>query len=120
MFGPIDSSPGTARVSARAQLAAWGRSDLAEDVEEIVSELVTNAVNASERDATPIALRLVLTTASVAVEVFDSAPGVPVAYAPPEGAESGRGLQIVAALARDWGWSPTSNGKVVWAEVAAS
>jgi hypothetical protein len=118
-LGPIDSSPRTARASARAQLSEWGRPELANDVEEIVSELITNAVKASERDATPVALRLLLTSASVVVEVFDSAPGVPVVYEPGPGAESGRGLQIVAALSIGWGWSPTANGKVTWAEIPA-
>jgi anti-sigma regulatory factor (Ser/Thr protein kinase) len=30
---------------------------------------------------------------------------------------SGRGLQMVEALARAWGWEPRSWGKVVWAEL---
>jgi anti-sigma regulatory factor (Ser/Thr protein kinase) len=110
-LGPIDTSPRTARASARAQLSAWGRAELAADVEEIVSELVTNAVKASERDGTAVALRMILTSVSVVVEVFDRAPGVPVAYSPGAEAESGRGLQIVAALAARWGWSPAGNAK---------
>jgi anti-sigma regulatory factor (Ser/Thr protein kinase) len=117
-LGPIATSPGTARASARAQLCAWGRGDLAEAAEAVVSELATNAVQASERAATPIVLRLVLTTRSVFVEVFDSAPGCPAPRPQGPAAESGRGLQIVAALAADFGWNPTPTGKVVWAEVA--
>lgn len=75
-------------------------------------------MQASERDATPIAVRLILTTRSVFVEVFDSAPGCPAPRQPDPAAESGRGLQIVTALAADFGWCPTATGKVVWAEVA--
>jgi len=42
---PADpSSPSTARAHARSVLRAWGVSDLAETVELLVSELVTNAV----------------------------------------------------------------------------
>ena len=52
------------------------------------------------------------------VEVFDNAPGVPVTQELKAGAESGRGLYLVAALARNWGWTPTANGKVTWAEIA--
>ena len=48
----------------------WGRADLSDDTESIVAELVANAVQASERDATPVALRLFLAAASVVVEVF--------------------------------------------------
>jgi hypothetical protein len=119
-LGPYDSSPRTARVSARAQLSEWGRADLADDTEAVVSELVTNAVRASEQDATPVAVRLVLTDASVVVEVFDCAPGVPVAREPSVVAESGRGLQMVASMSLRWGWTPIGSGKAVWAEVAAS
>jgi hypothetical protein len=117
-LGPIDTSPGTARASARAQLAAWGRADLAADAEAVVSELVTNAVRASERAGSPVAVRLILTTRSVFVEVLDYAPGVPAPREADPAAESSRGLLLVASIARDWGWTPTQSGKVVWAEVA--
>lgn len=32
-------------------------------------------------------------------------------------AESGRGLFLVDAVARDWGWEPAGTGKQVWARV---
>jgi anti-sigma regulatory factor (Ser/Thr protein kinase) len=119
-LGPYDSSPRTARASARTWLAQWGRADLSADVETIVSELTTNAVRASERAGTPVVVLLVLTSRSVAVEVLDSGPGVPVRREPGPGAESGRGLALVAALSADWGWTPARGGKIVWAEIAAS
>jgi len=117
-LGAIDSSPRTARASAAAQLCEWGRADLAGDAGLVVSELVTNAVQASTAAGTAVGLRLVLTTGSVFVEVHDRAPGHPMACEPGPGSESGRGLQIVAALAADWGWTPTADGKVTWAEIA--
>jgi anti-sigma regulatory factor (Ser/Thr protein kinase) len=117
-LGPYDSSPRTARVSARAQLSQWSRADLADDTAAVVAELVANAVQASERDATPVALRLVLTPRSVVVEIFDRAPGEPAPAAASAEAESGRGLRLVASLSCDWGWARTQEGKVVWAEVA--
>jgi anti-sigma regulatory factor (Ser/Thr protein kinase) len=116
-LGAIDSSPRTARASARAQLCQWRRPDMAGDTETVVSELVTNAVQASEREATPVALRLVLTTSSVVVEVLDSAPGEPVPAVASADAVSGRGLLMVAVLSADWGWTRTQGGKVVWAEL---
>jgi signal transduction histidine kinase len=117
-LGAIPTSPCTARASARAQLSAWGRADLAADVEEIVSELTTNAVQASQSAGTPLAVRLILTTASVIVEVLDYAPGIPAPRQPDAAAESGRGLLLVASIAREWGWTPAHGGKLVWAEVA--
>jgi Histidine kinase-like ATPase domain len=32
--------------------------------------------------------------------------------------ESGRGLDVIAALAVDWGWHPDQFGKVVWCELS--
>jgi anti-sigma regulatory factor (Ser/Thr protein kinase) len=116
-LGPIPSTPRTARASVVAQLSAWQRADLADVAEAVVSELVTNAVQASERAATPVALRMILTTRSVFVEVFDSAPGCPAPREPDLAAEFGRGLRIVTALAADFGWNPTPTGKIVWAEI---
>jgi anti-sigma regulatory factor (Ser/Thr protein kinase) len=118
-LGAYDSSPRTARASARAWLSQWGRSELSDDTETVVGELVANAVQASERNATPVALRLALARGSVLVEVFDSAPGRPAPREADHTAESGRGLHMVAALSRDWGWAPARGGKVVWAEVPA-
>ena len=117
-LGPIDSSPRTARVSATAQLAQWGRGHLSDDTASIVSELVANAVAASAPAGTPVALGLTLTESSVVVEVFDRAPGEPVPGTPAPDAESGRGLHLVAVLSRHWGWTPLPGGtKVVWSVI---
>src|ERR1700732_400194 len=48
----------------------------------------------------------------------DGDPGneTPMPRQPDWGGESGRGLQIVGALAHVWGWSPIAgHGKAVWA-----
>lgn len=119
-LGAYDSSPRTARASARAWLSQWGRSDLADDTETVVAELVANAVRASERAGTPVALRLIMAPGSVVVEVFDNAPGMPALREADHVAESGRGLHLVAAISARWGWSPARSGKVVWAVLAAS
>ena len=119
-LGPIDASARTARVSATAQLAQWGRGHLSDDTASIVAELVANAVAASAPAGTPVALGLTLTESSVMAEVFDRAPGEPVPRAAPPEAESGRGLHLVAVLSSRWGWAPLPGGtKVVWAIVAA-
>jgi anti-sigma regulatory factor (Ser/Thr protein kinase) len=119
-LGAYHSSPRTARASARAWLSQWARADLSDDTETVVAELVANAVRASERDGSPVALRLVLAPGSMVVEVFDSAPGVPALREADYVAESGRGLHVVAALSRGWGWAPARGGKVVWAAITAS
>lgn len=116
---PADSSARTARMSVTAQLAAWDRSRLTGDTGAVTAELVANAVTASAPAGTPVRLGMILTESSVLVEVFDCAPGEPVAVAAAPDAESGRGLRIVAALSRQWGWIPLRSSKVVWAEVPA-
>jgi hypothetical protein len=55
------------------------------------------------------------------VDVRDWASGTPHLAARPAAADdvpdSGRGLQVVAALANDWGVTPKVIGKSVWAEL---
>jgi hypothetical protein len=57
----------------------------------------------------------------VRIEVHDSAC-VPVPAQCRRGAddESGRGLEVIAALASGWGWHPDPHGKVVWCELTVS
>jgi anti-sigma regulatory factor (Ser/Thr protein kinase) len=119
-----------ARQLARFALSAQGLGALAEDTELVVSELVTNAVRASETVDPPkagagapgllatIRVRVLAYQAGVVVEVWDSDPGSPVRRDAVLGAEGGRGLVIVAALCRDWGYFHTADGdKVVWADL---
>ncbi|MFH9353870.1 ATP-binding protein [Kitasatospora sp. NPDC017646] len=85
----------------------------------LLSELVTNACRhaRSPRDRL-IGVRLLLPTRSVLrVEVYDASDDLPVPrHAAPED-ESGRGLELVAALATSWGADPRGKGyvgKTVW------
>jgi histidine kinase-like protein len=57
----------------------------------------------------------------VRIEVHDSAC-VPVPVQCRRGAddESGRGLEVIAALASEWGWHPDPHGKVVWCDLTVS
>ncbi|MFE3873525.1 ATP-binding protein [Kitasatospora sp. NPDC059146] len=89
----------------------------------LLSELVTNACHHARgpRDRL-IGVRLLLPTPTLLrVEVSDASPKLPVPrHAAPED-ESGRGLELVAALATSWGAEPRGKGyigKTVWFELA--
>jgi hypothetical protein len=115
----------------------------------LVSELVTNAVQAVEAAqlaqdrqelapgmqrvallAGPAMISLVLTERldclRIEVHDFACAPVPRSAGSAPRAAdqelledETGRGLCVVDALAARWGWQPSPFGKVVWCEIEA-
>ncbi|MEU7134345.1 SpoIIE family protein phosphatase [Streptomyces sp. NPDC046261] len=102
-----------ARRLVRDRLAAWGLATAAPVAEQLVGEVVGNAVRHAE--TRQVGLRLVRTDVLLC-EVTDddhTLPGL-LAVAPDE--EYGRGLRVVSALAREWGASHTGRGKTVWFE----
>ncbi|MET9105081.1 SpoIIE family protein phosphatase [Streptomyces zhihengii] len=112
---PEDAAPGRARRLARRALERWGLEDLSDSVELLVSEVVTNAVRYAER---PVMLRL-LRTEVLRCEVGDDSPQLPRQRRARDTDEGGRGLFLVNRLARRWGATRLSTGKVVWFELPA-
>ncbi|MFK8907118.1 SpoIIE family protein phosphatase [Streptomyces sp. YS-3] len=110
---PEDSAPGRARRLARRALDRWGLEELTDSVELLVSEVVTNAVRYAER---PVTLRL-LRTDVLRCEVGDDSPQLPRQRRARDTDEGGRGLFLVNRLARRWGATRLSGGKVVWFEL---
>jgi anti-sigma regulatory factor (Ser/Thr protein kinase) len=89
----------------------------------LVSELVTNAIAAASKTratAKPrVWLSIVRSGEVVRLEVHDSAQVAVPAICHRNGEEeSGRGLEVISALAAAWGWQPEPCGKVVWCELA--
>ncbi|MEU0230224.1 MULTISPECIES: ATP-binding SpoIIE family protein phosphatase [unclassified Streptomyces] len=111
---PEDAAPGRARRLARRALARWDLEELTDSVELLISEVVTNAVRYAER---PVTLRL-LRTDVLRCEVGDDSPQLPRQRRARETDEGGRGLFLVNRLARRWGATRLSGGKVVWFELA--
>jgi anti-sigma regulatory factor (Ser/Thr protein kinase) len=101
-------------------LNSWDQAQVSDDVQLLVSEVVTNALIHAGSD---VDLRMLAFADHVRMEVRDFASQPPVPYpfaASDEGvaeAEHGRGLFLVEALARDWNTSPNGRGKTVWLEV---
>lgn len=110
---PEDAAPGRARRLARRALARWGMEDMTDSVELLVSEVVTNAVRYASR---PVTLRL-LRTDVLRCEVGDDVPQLPRLRQARATDEGGRGLFLVNRLARRWGATRLSTGKVVWFEL---
>jgi anti-sigma regulatory factor (Ser/Thr protein kinase) len=114
----LDTAPGCGRGWVRAVLREWGRPELVDLAELLVSELVTNALRASAKAGVP-ALRLAIATDRhrVMISVRDFAPGAPAPRRPGDDEDSGRGLLLVGELAERFGWHPSPDGgpgKVVW------
>jgi hypothetical protein len=94
-FGPMPGAVPCARLHARLVLAEWGLARLAEPTEIIVSELVTNAVAATQRlewiPTPPVRLWLLADSTQVLIAVWDANPRLPGRTEVDGLAESGRG-----------------------------
>ena len=120
-LAPLPGSISCARLHAVAVLHEWGLRHLADDAALIVSELMTNAADASAvlPDRPPVTLRLLANERSLAIEVWDQSPVDLELREPDPDAECGRGLTVVAALSDRWGQERTGQRrKFVWAELA--
>lgn len=125
-LGPLPGAVPCARLHARLVLAEWGLAGLIESVEIVVSELVTNAVAATQRlgwlPLPPVRLWLLADTTRVLIAVWDADPRLPARIQVDELAETGRGLLLVECLATQWDAyaTPHYGGKVVRAICAMS
>lgn len=126
-LGPIRSTPAVARDAATEFLVSCGLGDLAEAAQQVVSELVTNAVLASralidERRPIPppVGFSISADVGRVLVEVWDCSDLPPAVKVAGEFSEHGRGLLLVEAYADRWGWHPAPRGKCVWATITDS
>ncbi len=132
-LGVLKTAPSAARACVRSTLVTWGMSDLISVVDLVVSELVTNGINASTGpDGSPlyidgrmlvVQLRLFTDGTHLMAEVWDRAPGVPISKTAGPDDENWRGLQLVDSLTGSrWGWQDSidGDGKVVWAVVDAA
>jgi anti-sigma regulatory factor (Ser/Thr protein kinase) len=131
-LGALPTAVPCARLHARQVLWEWHLDELSETAELIVSELVTNAVQASVGltgsrrsgrwvpGTPPVRLWLSSDKERVLIQVWDSSDRHPAPQQPGPDVESGRGLLLVESLSAEWGSYPPerSSGKVVWALIA--
>ena len=108
-----------ARRFARETVHGWNLGDIVLEAELVTTELVTNAVLHGEL---PISIELEHRDGVLRVAVADGSLLPPVLGQPGNDAMTGRGLALVASVAKQWGVTPAASerkGKVVWAEIAA-
>lgn len=120
-LAPLPTAVSCARLHTVTILTEWGLSALSDDAALIVSELMTNALAASQalNSRPPITLRLSADTHRLVIEAWDRSPTDPEIPHADTDSEAGRGLMIVAAVANRWGTRHTRRDhKAVWAELA--
>jgi histidine kinase-like protein len=131
-LGALPTAVPCARLHVKHVLREWQMQELAEIVELVVAELVTNAMQASAGLTSsqfagrwvigrpPVRLWLASDGSHAVIQVWDANDRPPVREAVPLDAETGRGLLIVESLADQWGsYTPeASSGKVVWAVIS--
>lgn len=113
-----------ARDFTASTLREWQLDDLVYEAVLIASELVTNAIRHGRcclgaDDGVELAWQR--QAARVICMVTDRSPSPPVLGSVDQDAESGRGLQVVQAVAAAWGWMMLSaTSKAVWATLIVS
>ena len=102
--------------SRTAGLLAGQPDQVVQDVLLVVTELVDNVVQHTDAGGE---LHVDHADDVVRVAVHDYSRAFPQLQRPDPRRPGGRGLMLVAAVARTWGSRPTPTGKVVWAHVPA-
>ncbi len=110
-------APRVARSQARDALAARVGGVALDAVLLVLSELVTNA---ALHVGGAVRVRLLTRPGVLRVEVEDGSERLPLLRRSLGRSEvSGRGLPLIAAMARGWGADPISGGKRVWVDLDA-
>jgi anti-sigma regulatory factor (Ser/Thr protein kinase) len=126
-FVALPQAARDARTFTSRVLAAWKLSHLTETATLLVSELITNALAHSGGaidspddptgllgNAAPVMLRVSLRE-TLLIEVWDQSPTLPIRRVAADDAESGRGLELVDMLSKEWGCNVlATGGKIVW------
>ncbi|MGW3657529.1 ATP-binding protein [Streptomyces sp. NPDC005151] len=119
---PFKASPEAMRGLRRAvqaELRPWGLADLVGEAELVVTELATNVVK-HVGAGSAATLILEFRADVIRVEIHDTSYKVPAVSEVGCASECGRGLHLLAAMARDWGTRVTASGKAVWCELPLS
>ncbi|MEY2571768.1 MAG: hypothetical protein QOE63_2118, partial [Acidimicrobiaceae bacterium] len=124
-FPPELISARRARHLVEDQIAGWGLETMREAAALCTAELAANAILHTRR---PFTLAVRRTGNGARIDVVDAAPDQLPIIVPTTGSAddivraglTGRGLQIIAALANRWGAFTAGSAKTVWAELDAA
>ena len=118
VFDGDPRSPAAARSFVRSAVGSLltrpAPASLCDDLELVVSELVTNAVRAG---SPTVAVAVVVDDDRVVLRVSDAAGGWPDPRDTDVYDTGGRGLPLVSAISTSWGVRMSGDSKVVWAEL---
>ena len=125
VFAALPKAAGDARRFTASVLEAWKLSHVADTAQLLVSELITNAVKHAggaldpngEAPAVMLALSL---RGSLLIEVSDRSSAPPVRRTATADDDSGRGLELVDLLSKEWGCRILpAGGKITWCVLEA-
>jgi anti-sigma regulatory factor (Ser/Thr protein kinase) len=128
-FAALASAVSCARLHVRSVCLEWGLRSIGDTAELLASELMTNAVQESERLKTradlaivPVVnLWLVSDGISLVIHVWDGSDDMPVRKDFTADDEGGRGLMLVETLGKEWGaYRKAEGGKVVWVMITSA
>ena len=113
-FVPVPSATGAVRRFVVDTLASWHRDELVDNATLVASELASNAVVHAR---SPFRVSVQQFDSVVRLAVHDAADAIPDRRSSAADVPGGRGMGIVSALSRTWGYEPVPDGKIVWAEL---
>ncbi|MGW2713723.1 SpoIIE family protein phosphatase [Streptomyces sp. NPDC001356] len=105
-----------ARHMIQAAVRAWGAHELADEIELVAGELITNALMHTEGSAIVTLRALDGGDRRLRIEVEDGSSALPRRRDAGETGVSGRGLVLVERLSDSWGVEARGGGKAVWCE----
>jgi anti-sigma regulatory factor (Ser/Thr protein kinase) len=117
VYLPAPESVPAARHFVIDVVRSWGCDELSADAALIVSELATNALHHA---GSPFRAVVDRRRGGLRIGVEDATDTPLERRDAAHDDVSGRGVGIVAALSRRWGYNPVPGGKVVWAELPLS
>ncbi|MDX3387874.1 ATP-binding protein [Streptomyces niveiscabiei] len=115
-FLPLFTQVRHMRTITAAYLGLWDLSALKDEVLLVVSELVTNAVRHGK--GLPATLHVQCSHGELRIDVTDENPAPARRRIASDADENGRGLELVGALAKEWGVS--ADGRTTWCSLPLS